>query len=244
MEAVKQADIRDKVFLFDIDGVINEPQQPITEEMRSALLRLSRHFQIYFVTGNTYVKTVDILNGPIAHFSGVFCNNADELRTMRGKLIWRDTETPPVPVNIEDTLRVLLGNGVDHGGNRIEWRNPRMLNFSHIGRFASQDMRKAHDASWRHETIDFLKIGYPDVEAVAGGAISLDIYSRGADKARACKYLNDAGKRFIFLGDKTEPGGNDHCVKVYCDSRETNISLTVMSQKHTIEIIEAVLERI
>ena len=244
-DLIKQADIANTVFLFDIDGTLNNSQDPITDEMQRYLQRLSRHFQVYFVTGNGYVKTVDILNGPMAHFSGVFINNADEMRTMRGKLMWHDTESTPLPVRIEETLRCLLGvKGVEHHGNRIEWRNPRMLNFSHIGRFASDDMRKAHDASWRHETIDFLKIGYPDVEVVAGGSISLDIYSRGADKSRACKYINGIGKNFIFIGDKTDEGGNDYPVKTYCDANKQNLCLKSFGTTHTMELIDAVMGRV
>jgi hypothetical protein len=213
--------------------------------MQRTLQRLTRHFPVYFVTGNPYTKTVDILNGSIAHFSGVFCNNADELRTMRGKLMWYDDETPPIPVRIEDTLRHLLSlHKEDHNGNRIEWRNPRMLNFSRIGRYASSDMRKAHDASWRHETIDYLKIAYPMVEAVAGGSISLDIYSRGADKSRAAKFINNMGKDFVFIGDKTEEGGNDYPVKKYCEEHKQNLTLTSYGTKHTMELIETILGRI
>lgn len=242
---LKPEDIRNTVFLFDIDGTLNKSQDLLSEEMQCRLQRLTRHFNVYFVTGNGYTKSIDMLGGSISHFSGIFVNNADELRTMRGKLMWGDTETPELPVKLEDTLRYLLGTaGEQHAGNRIEWRNPRMLNFSYIGRFASKEMRKAHDASWRHETIDFLKIGYPNIEAVAGGSISLDIYSKGADKSRACKYINKLGKKFIFFGDKTEPGGNDYPVKKYCEENPENKCLQIMGQEHTMELIEAVLGRV
>ncbi len=238
-------DYKNKVFLLDIDGTLNNSQECLSDEMRRQLQRLTRYFQVYFVTGNPYTKTVDIIDGSIAHFSGVFCNNADELRTMRGKIMWSDTETAPLPVRIEDTLRHLLGiKGSDHLGNRIEWRNPRMLNFSHIGRFASHDMRKAHDASWRHETIDFLKIGYPGVEAVAGGSISLDIYATGADKSRACEYINKQGKEFIFIGDKTSCGGNDYPVKEYCETKTKNICIQSNGPEHTMKMIDKILGRI
>lgn len=237
--------MENEVILLDIDGVINEPQQRITSCMQQKLHHLARHREVYFLTGNTYTKSIDILDGPISMYSGIFCLNADELRTMRGKLVWQDEETPSLPVKIEDSLRCLLSVKDNvHSGNRIEWRNPRMLNFSHIGRFASQDMRRAHDASWREETIEFLKIGYPMVEAVAGGSISIDIYSRGADKARACKYINAKGKNFIFIGDKTEPGGNDYPVKTYCESNNKNICLQSLGPNHTMEMIDVVLGRV
>lgn len=243
VEIISKADIRNKVFLLDIDGVLTENQAPLSDIMQQHLQQIARHFKVYFVTGNSYTKTVDILNGPIKDFHGVFCNNADELRTMRGKLVWTGDTVDPLPVQIEDTLRCLLTDD-EHYGNRIEWRNPRMLNFSRIGRFAPGDVRKAHDASWRQDTIDFLKVGYPNVEAVAGGSISLDIYSKGADKSRACKYIKEQGHDFIFIGDKTSPGGNDHCVNTFCESSEKDLCLTTSGPTNTLEMIDLILKRV
>ena len=107
--------------LLDIDGVLNESQQPISPDMHSKIQRLARHYPVYFVTGNTYTKSVDILNGHIKEFMGIFINTSDELRTMRGKLVWKDTETPPLPATLESTLRFLWDCSAR---NCIEWRSP------------------------------------------------------------------------------------------------------------------------
>jgi len=142
-EAISRVGIANKVFLLDIDGTLNKSQEPLSDEMQRLLQRLTRYFQVYFVTGNHYIKTVDIINGSMAHFSGVFCNNADELRTMRGKLMWSDKETPPLPYMPQL-------QGIDFPANNcIEWRSPRFVNVSRIGRFATQEERANHDASWR-----------------------------------------------------------------------------------------------
>jgi hydroxymethylpyrimidine pyrophosphatase-like HAD family hydrolase len=242
-ESLKSVDTRNKVILLDIDGVICEPQTPVSDTMQGALHRLSRHYQVYFVTGNNYVKTVDILNGPIAHFMGVFCNNGDDLRTMRGKLMWKDDVTPPLPPQIERTLHYMLKDYPDHYGNRIEWRSPRMLNFSRIGRYAPYTVRQEHDASWRDDTIAALKVIWPGVDVAKGGAVSIDIFSKGADKSRAAQYILDRGKEFIFLGDKMEEGGNDYPVKRISDACPKNVSLKVSGVDHTLEVIEYLLSR-
>lgn len=234
--------MENSVFLFDIDGVLNESQQPISLEMHSKLQRLARHYQVYFLTGNTYTRSVDIINGHIKDFAGVFCNSGDELRTMRGKLIWQDTATPAIPPEIEQTLySLLLSMGYDHYGNRIEWRNPRNINFSAIGRNASMEVRAAHDPSWRQEAADYIMYRYPDLDVSIGGSISLDICRHGANKARACKYINALGKDFVFIGDKTSEGGNDHCVKVYCEENSKNICLTSNGVLNTIKILDEYL---
>lgn len=230
------------VFLFDIDGVLCESQQPVQEEMHNKLVRLARHNSVYFLTGNTYTKSIDLINNHVKDFSGVFCNSADELRSMRGKLIWQDKETRPLPLELEQTLQCMLSlRGQKHYGNRVEWRNPRSINFSLIGRNASIEDRISHDPSWRPGAIEFLQMKYPEIECSIGGSISIDICSPGANKARAAKYINNLGKKFVFVGDKTHPGGNDFAVKEYCDVNVDNICLTSSGPIHTMEMIDGFL---
>ncbi len=241
---VKQADIRNAVFLLDIDGTLNKSQEPLSDEMSRLLQRLTRYFQVYFVTGNNYIKTVDIINGSMAHFSGVFCNNGDELRTMRGKLMWTDTETEPLDNSLEYWIRVA---GDFEKNNCVEWRSPRFVNVSMVGRFATQGERNSHDAGWRDGFIKYLRGLFnfrEDVDFSTGGSVSVDIYSKGADKSRACKYINNTGKNFIFIGDRTDENGNDYPVKKYCEQNDKNICLTSFGTTHTMEIIEEFLRRI
>jgi hypothetical protein len=224
--------------VLDIDGVLCESQQPVSIEMQALLQRLARQRPVWFVTGNTYTKSVDLLNGHIAMYSGIFCNTADELRTMRGKMMWRDEVTPPLPDTLERTLRTIYK---PEKQNCIEWRSPRFVNFSKIGRFATPGERKAHDPSWRVSAIDFLQFRYPECDVVAGGAVSVDIYTRGADKSRAAKWLNDKDRSFIFIGDKTEPAGNDYPVKRFCEKNPRNTCLTSTGPECTMALIEGLL---
>jgi hydroxymethylpyrimidine pyrophosphatase-like HAD family hydrolase len=231
-----QADITKHVVRFDIDGVLCEPQQIVSDEMRRKINELGRRALVYVVTGNTFVKARDLLYG--VHVDGFFCNNADEFRDSRGRRIWSDNATEPLPVKIENTLQFLLGLDVHHYGNRIEWRNPRMVNFSRIGRFAPQSVRKDHDGSWRENTIGLVKLIHPSVECSIGGSISIDIYSKGADKSRAGMYINKfMNKNFVFVGDKTDIGGNDYPLAQYCFDNPSNICLTSIGTKHTSELV-------
>lgn len=243
-EAMITLDLK-TVFMFDIDGVLCESQQPVGEEMKHRLLRLARHYPVYFLTGNTYTKSVDLIGGHIKDYSGIFVNSGDELRTMRGKLIWRDTDTPVMPPDIETVLyNMLERRGYPHSGNRIEWRNPRSINFSVIGRNATLEQRAAHDPSWRAEAIEYIMERYPQVEASIGGSISIDICSRGANKARAAKYINSLGKRFIFVGDRTDIHGNDYPVKLFTEQHTQNICLTSDGVNSTLRMVDEFLLRV
>lgn len=224
-----------RAFLFDIDGVLNEPQQPVGAEMRRRLEQLAFHHHVYFVTGNGFTKSIDMLGLDFRApgFKGIFCNNADELRSVTGRLLWRDEVTPPLP-QIQGHLDSWSES--DDRNNSIEWRSPRFVNFSQIGRFATKEQRQSHDASWRNEFIAEIKHWF-GVEAVIGGQVSVDIYSKGADKSRAGRWLVDLGYKFVFIGDKTAPGGNDYPLFTFCQTT-LNIGLTTTGPAHTMELIE------
>lgn len=226
-EAERLEDIhRSYVLLLDIDGVLTENQQPISDKVRSILGCIQ--MPVYFVTGNNFTKSIDILGWH--SFSGIFCNNGDELRDRYGYLEWVDNFTKPLPkLNLEN-----------HTNNCIEWRSPRMVNYSKIGRYATPEERLDHDASWRDEFIAGILAAHKDIEAVKGGSVSVDIYSKGADKSRAAKYINGCNRKFIFIGDKTNPGGNDYPIVEYCSTHKENIALTTTGVHNTIELIEKI----
>lgn len=231
------------MFLLDIDGVLCDPQQPVSIAMKMMVNRLALHNLVYIVTGNSLTKSFDLLDDVV--FDGVFCNNADELRTRRGRLVWTEGGLPPIPPRVENTLHMLLGLDDSHSGNRIEWRTPRMINFSKCGRWADRKTRSEADVSWRQDTINLIHMLYPEVEAVIGGSVSIDIFTRGADKSRAGLYINQFLKReFVFIGDKTSPGGNDYPLVEYCINNPQNISLTSVGADYTLMMLDKILRQV
>ena len=235
-------DIHKKCFLFDIDGVLCDPQQPISAAMKTAVNSIARTSMVYFVTGNSMTKSIDLLSGVVR--DGLFCNSADELRSHSGNLLWTEAGIPPLPPRIENTLQMLCGNDNNHFGNRIEWRSPRMINFSKCGRFANAEQRASADISWREDAVNLINLMYPEASAVIGGAVSIDIYSKGADKSRAALYVNKfLNKEFVFIGDKTFSGGNDYPIVEYCVNNPANIALTTFGADYTLMLIDKILKR-
>lgn len=215
------------VLLLDIDGVVNYPQQEINEDIKWLLQERNP----YFVTGNSFGKSKEILGG--LPFSFIFCNNSDEMRTDDGILIWRESKIDPLP-NIQPFL---CSQFVEINNNNIEWRNPRFVNFSMIGRYATKEERDSHDNSWRDVFIDRIKNKF-DVEAVKGGQISVDIFSKGADKSRAIRWINEVmNKDVVFIGDKTDKGGNDYPIVEYCNNNPRNKWFKTSGVEETAEIL-------
>ncbi len=236
-----------RAFLFDIDGVLCEPQQRIDKKVYDRIAELGPF--VFMVTGNGYLKAIDMLSKSrpdktIGHnIWPIFYNGADELRNYRGVLQWQDTETPPLHPGVQAYLEggPLLDDyeGDDLiGNNRFEWRSPRFVNYSIIGRYAVTTVRDSHNTDWRKDFCHAIKATFQNTEAVIGGQVSVDIYSKGADKSRAGKWLNDNGYTFTFIGDKTAPGGNDYPLAEYCRLHPENKCYTSTGPQDTLRILE------
>ena len=69
-----------------------------------------------------------------------------------------------------------------------------MLNFSVVGRNASEEQREAY-SKWdkshmeRYSLTQDIRREFPNLDAAIGGRISIDIYPRGNDKGQAIKDL-------------------------------------------------------
>lgn len=220
-----------KAILLDIDGVVCEPQQPISKKMDHVLRSINgTTAEVFFVTGNSYTKAADMIGAKWR----IFSNNADEMRRL-GVLHWQDTETPALS-DMGNYLSTAYTAFDTNKNNAVEWRSPRFVNFSPIGRYASSEERDKYPTHWRSHFIERIKQLF-DVEAVIGGQVSVDIYSKGADKSRAGKWLNDNGYTFTFFGDKTAPGGNDYPLAKYCEDHPENKCFTVTGLDETLRIL-------
>ena len=80
---------------------------------------------------------------------------------------------------------------------------------------------------------------YPHLEASIGGSISVDIYPVGNDKSQAIKYLclEAPDANFIFVGGRTEPGGNDYAIVEELEEHEDSLWFKVVSWEETQELI-------
>jgi len=225
------------VLVLDIDGVVCESQEPIRPEMLSKIVKASFKMPVYFCTGNTFTKSMDMLEWH--GMAGIFCLNGHELRDGHGYKLWEDVEADPLPRTITSDIVCRIDKPLEN--NSIEWRTPSFVNFCPVGRFATIEQRNAHDASWRSGFIEVMKTLYPNIELSAGGKVSVDICSNGANKSRAAKYLNDSGYNFIYIGDKTAPGGNDYPIVEYVKHNDKNLVLTSTGTSHTMSLMDEVL---
>lgn len=202
-------------YLFDVDGTLTPHHAPATEEFREFFLEFANTFEVYLVTGGRIEQThkqlgEDILNSVVACYSlngSMKTKNGtveylnkwephyfllEFLKTLQQSTKWKDIHT--TNIDIRDT----------------------MVNFSIVGRDCPHDVRQAY-YEWdkkekERETIcRLVNECYPDLHAVIGGQISVDISPKGTGKDQI---LNDHDEfhtsEICFFGDRMSPGGNDY----------------------------------
>lgn len=130
-------------------------------------------------------------------------------------------------------------------GTFIE-RRRCMLNVSPIGRACSSAQREAfyawdQEIGCRQDLVDAIREYFPDlpIDIEIGGQISIDIFPRGLDKRRCLVHLEDRDEEIHFIGDRCEPGGNDH--HLYHDPRIVGHKTT--GPAHTRDILRSIIRK-
>jgi len=102
-------------------------------------------------------------------------------------------------------------------GDRIEDRGSQ-ITYSALGQEAAPEVKRAWDPTGakRHALRDAVAADLPGLSVGDGGSTSIDITRQGVDKAYGMKVLSEATglplDDMVFIGDRTEPGGNDYSV--------------------------------
>jgi phosphomannomutase len=203
-------------YLFDIDGTLTEPRQPIKKEFEQFFFDWMQHKKVYFVTGSDLEKVKEQLTQRIIDSAaGIFCSMANEYY-VNGSLVY--SNQLDLPFELLETLKVFLYQTKYSPirSTNFEYRKG-MLNFSIAGRDSSNEEReKYYQYDLKHkerkEIADLINDKFGDqFEARIGGRISIDIQPKGKNKSQASKWIRKhIGGKIYFFGDKTGPDGNDY----------------------------------
>ena len=237
-----------KIFVFDIDGTLTPSRLQMTKEFSKFFEKWSNENKYYLVTGSDLDKTKEQL--PINYI-----DRAEAIFTCCGNQMWRDDELIyDNKFKVTKKLNKLLGTIMSNSqypyryGNHIEDRGS-MVNFSIVGRDCTQEQREEY-FEWDKQSLEreiianAVKEKFPDLDAVIGGQISIDIYPKGNDKSQVLEHIerNHSKGKIIFIGDGIENGGNDYPLAhlmdnmTDCDWYQTN------GWEHTKEILESLID--
>ena len=246
-----------KIFIFDVDGTLTPSRQPMTKEFQTFFKQWIKKNKFYLVTGSDLPKLQEQMCMYDIEAEGIF--------TCCGNQFW--LPNPSVPIQSADLiydnkfkvprkLNKLLGTILSNSqyphryGNHIEARGS-MVNFSIVGRDCTQEQREEY-YKWDNEKgerkiiAQAVKEKFPDLDAVIGGQISIDIYPKGNDKSQVLNVIEQERlvppNEYIFIGDGIENGGNDYPLAELMDNTEICDWYHTKGWEHTKEILESLID--
>ena len=244
-----------KIFVFDIDGTLTPSRLQMTDEFSKFFDKWSERNKYYLVTGSDLDKTKEQL--PI-----IYIDRAEAIFTCCGNQMWRDNNLVyDNKFKVSKKLNKLLGTILSNNqysiktGNHIEDRGS-MVNFSIVGRNCTLDERLQYfvydnEKSERKTIANAIKEKFPELDAVLGGQISIDIYPKNMDKSQIFKHIKtninlDSHTKtladtyeYIFIGDRTEKGGNDYPLALLMDNTDNCDFYQTDGWKETQQILES-----
>lgn len=205
------------IYVFDMDGTLTPPRQPMTKEFAESFLEWQKTHKSYIATGSDMKKVEEQLPDFIINsFTGLYTSMGNVL-TAKGRTVYQNNFIP------DDKLFTMLENFRNQTkytgqlySNYIEERIG-MINFSVLGRDCPYSAREQY-SSWdrenqeREKIAEILRSEFPDYEISVGGSISIDITPKGYGKGQIARHLRKQypDEEIMFFGDKTFKGGNDY----------------------------------
>jgi len=241
-----------RVFIFDVDGTLTPSRQPMTKEFQEFFSEWAKTNKFYLVTGSDISKLQEQMC--------MYDIEAERIFTCCGNEMWKPDphivnisaeqvyenkfELPP---HLEIFLKVILDKSEypHRYGNHIENRGS-MVNFSIVGRDCTQEQREDFfkwdtEHKEREKIANIIKNKAKGIEAVIGGQISIDIYSEGNDKSQIMKHIQELEpdvEEYIFIGDRTEEGGNDYPLAHLMNKKDNCSTFQTEGWEHTMQILE------
>ena len=244
----------DKIYIFDVDGTLTPSRLPMTKEFQKFFKEWIKKNKFYLVTGSDLPKLQEQMCFYDIEAEGIF--------TCCGNQFWLPNPSVPiqsadliydnkfkVPRKLNKLLGTILSNSIypHRYGNHIEDRGS-MVNFSIVGRDCTQEQRDEYykwdkEKGERKIIANAIKEKFPDLDAVIGGQISIDIYPKGMDKSQVLNVIEQERlvppNEYIFIGDGIENGGNDYPLAELMDNTEICDWYHTKGWEHTKEILES-----
>ena len=203
-------------YLFDVDGTLTPSRKRMDEKFNRFFYDFCTNNNVYIVTGSDQDKTVEQVGNII--YSG-----AKRVYNCSGNDIYENFENiytnkwtlPEEPWKYLENRLNHSGFG-QRAGLHFEER-PGMLNFSVVGRKATEDQRKDYILyDTYHKERENISAEFNthfgdkhNIMSTVAGETGLDITQKNCGKAQILKDFTDY-EEIIFFGDKTMKGGNDH----------------------------------
>ena len=220
-----------KLVAFDLDDTLAPSKSPLPPQMDVALRSLLDHVEVCIISGGQMgqfrTQVLDNLHASDEELSRLHLMPTCGTRYYRfegGQWVERYAHDldPEVAARVIESLECHareLGLWEENPwGNIIEDRGSQ-ITFSALGQEAPLDTKRAWDPDGTKKAAlrDAVQPDVPELDVRGGGSTSVDITTRGIDKAYGMgKLVEETGipaSEMLFIGDRLDPEGNDYPVK-------------------------------
>ncbi len=234
------------IYIFDMDGTLTPARQKMSPDFAKRFVPWVKSHIAYLAAGSNYEKIVEQIPGDAVGtgFSGIYSSMGNVFHE-KGKEIYRNQIM--LKKELLQTLEWYRKNTAYKGklyGNYMELR-PGMLNFSVLGRncpFAERAKYNEWDNKHheRESVVKEVNSKFPEYEASLGGKISVDIVMKGGGKEQIATKIRERHPedKIIFIGDRTEKGGNDYALAEALRNMENTEIVAVNSPDDVLDYLK------
>jgi len=219
--------MKKRVIIADVDETICETCQLVSKEMAEMIDKLIVSGYIFvFISGTKEKYLTEMLSNQLKqkHYllpcTGMQCI---EVENNEKRVIYKNELTLEERKEILVALEKLVTHfnlvSLTNKEDQVQDRGSQ-ITLSPIGRSAPLKLKKSLDPEGvkRKEWLSYLKnnqlLNFEKYELTIAGTTSIDVTRKGQDKAWSikefCKVYNIDLSEVLFIGDKTQPGGNDY----------------------------------
>tara|TARA_R110000851_G_scaffold283278_1_gene436838 strand:- start:30 stop:788 length:759 start_codon:yes stop_codon:yes gene_type:complete len=244
------------IYLFDVDGTLTPAKSKIDPLFRKVFQEWAKDKEVYIVSGGTFtrlvdqlgIETVEMTDGVFPCMGNMFYQKRDQINES-GYSEWVIMYENRFK-GAKNLLRSLNSYVAKSEfpiktGIHLEKR-PGMMNFSIVGIDATPEQRQKFkewdgDLGERKRIVEKLGKKYPEIGFVIGGAVSIDIFNKGNDKAQVIpRYFAEAieHNQVHFVGDRIPFPGNDHSLAEVLREHPNGAAYEVGSWQDTAELLK------
>ena len=210
-----------KIVAMDLDGTLTQHRQPLSDENRQALDKLSQKYKLLMAGAGQVMRIFNQLGGYPVDILGNYGLQYGEYNPESKSIdILHDLQFPVDKPSVEKRITALREK---HGftsfaGENVEFHPSGCITFPILGTKANSDDKIAFDPdrSKRRKIYDEVKETFSEYTVFVGGSSSFDMAPMPYNKYYAldayCKENGLSHENIVFIGDDYGLGGNDESV--------------------------------
>lgn len=220
-----------KLVAFDLDDTLAPSKSPLPARMDAALCSLLDHVDVCIISGGQMgqfrAQVLDNLHASDAQLARLHLMPTCGTRYYRydnGAWVERyahdlDPDLAARAVSSLERHARALGLWEESPWGQIIENRGSQITFSALGQEAPLEAKRAWDPDGTKKAAlrDAVAPDVPELDVRGGGSTSIDITTRGIDKAYGMgKLVEETGivaSEMLFVGDRLDPEGNDYPVK-------------------------------